>query len=175
MKEGLECPHSLLPHLYRWSLTFVDLVGVESLPEVAVDLLSAGFDTPEVVRLAVCDRDEHPDDVRRAAGRAFASLGFTPQDASFHQIVVGRMVAAQIADSVIQPLDGLAKMVSLWIITCHSEIFTEWMILDEAIYLFRNGDGGLEPYLDLTEETIPSTIYTLTQQFLVRHPIPYRP
>src|SRR5690606_37560007 len=38
-------------------------------------LLAAGFDTPAIMTSVVCDPSEHPNELRRAAWRAFASLG----------------------------------------------------------------------------------------------------
>ena len=174
MTTAAPCPESLLPFVYRWSRTHVDLVAAETLPELGVDLLTAGFDTPEVVRLAVCDHTDHPDDLRRAAGRAFTSIGFRHEDASFHETVVGAAVARRIVDCSVPPEDGLGEMVRLWRITCHSKLFEDWMILGEAIYLFRDGYGGLEPFSELTEDSIPSTIISLAGQFLEQHPIPYQ-
>lgn len=140
-----------------------------------MDLLTDGFDTPEIIRLAVCGRDEHPSDLRKAASRAFASIGFPSADERFHEVVVGRAVAMQIMDNSISAEDGLREMVRLWRLTGHSEIFTEWMILGEAVYLFGEGYcGGLEPY-DLTKASIPDTIRSLAAQFLSKNSISYQP
>jgi hypothetical protein len=175
MTAALPCPESLLPFVYRWSRTHIDLVAAETLPELGVDLLAAGFDTPEVVRLAVCDRTDHPDDLRKAAGRAFKSLGFGFCDAGIHEIIVGTSVARRIVDSSVAPEDGLGEMVRLWRITCHSKRFEDWMFLGEAIYLFRDGYGGIEPFMELTEDSIPVTIRSLARLFLTQHPILYQP
>lgn len=171
MSKTPSCPVLLLPFVYRWSRTHVDLVSADTLPELGVDLLTAGFGTPEVVQLAVCDTTDDTDELQRAARRAFASLGVESDAPDFHEVVVGNSVAQQIADGSVDPDDGLAQMVRLWIITRHSKLFEYWMLLGEAIYLIRDGCGGIEPFLDLTEETIPNAITTLARQFLEKHAI----
>ena len=161
----------LISFVSRWSRTHVDLVSAESLPELGVDLLTAGFDTPEVVKLAVCDTTDDTEELQRAARRAFASLGVESDAPDFHEVVVGNSVAQQIADGSVDPEDGLAEMVRLWRITRYSKLFEDWMLLGEALYLFRDGWRGIEPFLDLTEETIPNAIRTLARQFLEKHAI----
>ena len=171
MSKTPSCPEPLLPFLYRWSRTHVDLVSADTLPELGVDLLTAGFDSPEVVSLAVCDSTDDTDELQRAARRAFASLGVESDAPDFHEVVVGNSAAQQIADGSVDPEDGLAEMVRLCRITRYSKLFEDWTLLGEAIYLFRDGCGGIEPFLDLTEETIPDTIRTLARQFLEKHAI----
>ena len=159
----------LISFVDRWSRTHVDLVSAESLPELGVELLTAGFDSPEVVSLAVCDSTDDTDELQRAARRAFASLGVESNAPDFHEAVVGNSVAQQITDGSVDPEDGLAEMVRLCRITRYSKLFEDWTLLGEAIYLFRDGCGGIEPFLDLTEETIPNAIRTLARQFLEKH------
>ena len=175
MSKPLSCPELLLPFVYRWSRTQVGLASAETLPEVGVDLLSAGFDTPEVVGLAICDPADDAELLQRATGRAFASLGVGSDDSEFHEVIVGHSVARQIVDESVVPEESLGEMVCLWRMTCHSKLFEDWMILGEAIYLCREGLGSLEPFLDLTENTIADTIGTLARKFLEHHIIHYEP
>ena len=160
--------------LERWSAAELLLASPSFLPELGVSLLEGGYDVPEVVRLAVCDRDDHPADLRKAAAKAFAALGVATENERLHEIVLGRRIAEQLLLGQISPEEGVSQMVRLWVLTCHSEFFKEWMYLEGAIRLFRDGYGGLEPFLTLTEESIPGTIRRLAQMFIDSHPLPMR-
>lgn len=162
----------MAPLLERWASVELGLASVETLPTVGIDLITAGYDTPEVLRLAVSDDDEYADDLRRKAARAFSSIGVAANASCLHEIAAGRSVAQRIRDGNISAEAGLAEMVRLWRITAHSQRFHQWMILGEAVFLFRDGYGGLQPFEDLTEETIPDTICALAAEFLATNNIP---
>ncbi len=161
--------------LEKWSASELPRGATEFLPELAASLLMAGYDRPEVVGLAACEWNDDPEDLRKAAARAFAALGLDTDAEGLHEIVRGRRVAEQLLAEEIPQEEGLREMVFLWRLTCHSERFAEWNYLYEAICLFRDGYGGLEPFLSLTEENIPGTIRMLAQQFLQNHALPLRP
>lgn len=158
--------------LERWSAAELPLASLSFLPELGISLLEAGYDVPEVLKLAICERDEHPEDLRKAAARAFAALGVATETERLHEIVVGRWIAEQLLSGQLAPEDGVCQMARLWVLTCHSERFKEWMYLEGAIRLFRDGYEGLEPFVALTEENIPSTIRGLARQFIESHPLP---
>lgn len=160
--------------LERWSAAELSLASTSFLPELGISLLEAGYDVPEVLKLAICDRDEHLADLRRAADRAFAALGVATETEGLHEIVVGRQIAEQLLSGHVAPEDGVRQMARLWVLTCHSERFKAWMYLEGAIRLFRDGYGGLEPFVALTENNIPSTICGLAQQFIDSHPLPMK-
>ncbi|RYD37401.1 MAG: hypothetical protein EOP86_03570 [Verrucomicrobiaceae bacterium] len=173
----MPCPESLMPMLCRWSRIIVGLEGepVESLPDLGIDLLTAGFDTPAIMALAVCDPSEYPDDLRRAAWRAFASLGLPGgENRQFHLLVAIRSVATHIVDGTLPAEKGLDLVVGMWVTARYPELLSEWMILGEAIFLFREGMGGLKPH-QLTEATIPETIRTLARKFLSENPLLLHP
>lgn len=161
--------------LERWSATELSLASLSFLPEVGISLLEAGYDVPEVLKLAICDPDEHPEDLRKAAARAFAALGVVAETEGLHEIVVGRQVAEQLLSGQLAPEDGVRQMARLWVLTCHSDRFKAWMYLEGAIRVFRDGYGGLETFVALTEENIPSTICGLARQFIEGHPLPMHP
>jgi hypothetical protein len=57
-------------------------------------------------------------------------------------------------------------MVRLWRVTSYSQLFHEWMMLGEEIFLSREIYGGV------TEGLIPGTIRALARDFLNANPIP---
>jgi hypothetical protein len=169
-QEGI----TLKAALERWSAAELTLASPNLLPDLGVSLLEGSFDVPEVVRLAICDRDAHPADLRTAAAKAFAALGVDTEMERLHEIVLGRRIAEQVLSEEVSPEVGLHQMNQLWVLTGYSELFKEWRYLKGAVCLFRDGYGGLEPFTALTEESIPSTTRLLAQQFLDSHPLPLK-
>ncbi|MDB6132269.1 MAG: hypothetical protein JWM59_512 [Verrucomicrobiales bacterium] len=178
MSQPIQCPDSLMPLLCRWSRMTVGLEAepVESLPDLGIDLLTAGYGTEEIMALAVCDLSEHPADLRQAARRAFASLGVPDEeDREFHLMVAGRSVASRIVDGTLSPEEGRSLMAAIWTNTHYPKLLSEWIIVEEATYFFREIMGTPELYTGLTEATISETIRTLAKEFLSENQVILHP
>jgi hypothetical protein len=57
-------------------------------------------------------------------------------------------------------------MYRVWQFSDFDPLYRQWMYLDDSIDLIREGYRGLDPFDDLTEQTVPETIRQLASTFL---------
>ena len=166
--EPVSSPQSALADEAYFRLSCAEL-GVgrpEELPDFGVALLEAGLSSSALVALASAARDDHPQDLRDLARRAFVSLGWPVPPAGGELLGMARGYCRRILDSLVDPLSGLRSMYRVWQLSDFDPLYRQWMYLDDSIDLIRDGYRGLDPFDDLTEQTIPETIRQLATTFL---------
>jgi hypothetical protein len=153
---------------FRLSSAELGLGRPEEFPDFAIRLLESGFETRELLSLAGSSSGDHPQELRDSARRAFVSLGWPVPPVGVELLDMARSYCRGIILNAIDPFSGLNYMLRIWQMSDYDPVYLEWTDLDDSIALLEGGHGGLDPFYELTESSIPDTIRQLAADFLMR-------
>ncbi len=125
--------------------------------EWAIDCLQAGHGDAKCAQLAGADSesDEEIRELFKASARGIG-VSLPPDDSDTDWMET--FLCEEIVNGRMSELDGLADLYQLWLNTGMGSKHMVWVYLADRIDVIKEGHRGIEPFQDLKEETIPSTI-----------------